>query len=113
MERAQQSPPRRIRAGRDGSVDPECAYSLTPRSTLPLQTLALRGRRPYRERPAAGGPMGENVTSTTFTREDRMRYRQKVRRCLDVFALMLDDFAFEANAPMTGLELEINLVDHD
>jgi hypothetical protein len=57
--------------------------------------------------------MGEDVTSTTFTREDRMRYRQKVRRCLDVFALMLDDFAFEAHHPMTGLELEINLVDHD
>jgi hypothetical protein len=57
--------------------------------------------------------MGEDVTSTIFTREDRMRYRQKVRRCLDVFALMLDDFAFDADSPMTGLELEINLVDHN
>ena len=46
-----------------------------------------------------------------FTREDRVRYRQKVRRCLDVFALMLDDFGFDADRPMTGLEIELNLVD--
>jgi gamma-glutamyl:cysteine ligase YbdK (ATP-grasp superfamily) len=47
----------------------------------------------------------------TFTREDYRRYRTKVRRCLDVFAQMLDHFTFDEDNPMTGLEIEINLVD--
>ncbi|MFI5841008.1 glutamate--cysteine ligase [Catenuloplanes sp. NPDC051500] len=55
--------------------------------------------------------MGKDVTSAAFTREDRVRYRRKVRRCLDVFALMLDDFAFDAERPTTGLEIELNLID--
>jgi hypothetical protein len=55
--------------------------------------------------------MGIEVTTGSFSRKDRLRYRHKVRRCLDVFALMLDDFPFEAERPMTGLELELNLVD--
>jgi len=55
--------------------------------------------------------MGKDVSLSTFTREDRTRYRQKVRRCLDVFALMLNDFRFDADRPMTGLELELNLID--
>ena len=55
--------------------------------------------------------MGQNITTGAFTRDDRTRYRWKVRRCLDVFALMLKDFRFEVDRPMTGLELELNLVD--
>ncbi|GAB3819613.1 hypothetical protein GCM10027605_74070 [Micromonospora zhanjiangensis] len=55
--------------------------------------------------------MGRDVTRAAFSREERIRYRQKVRRCLDVFALMLDDFGFDADRPMTGLEIELNLVD--
>ena len=55
--------------------------------------------------------MGKEVARRAFTREDRARYRQKVRRCLDVFALMLDDFQFDAERPTTGLEIELNLVD--
>ncbi len=55
--------------------------------------------------------MGRDVEQGAFSREDRVRYRQKVRRCLDVFALMLDDFGFDADRPMTGLEIELNLVD--
>jgi hypothetical protein len=55
--------------------------------------------------------MGKDVESISFTREDYQRYRRKVRRCMDVFASMLDDFAFDTDHPMTGLELEINLVD--
>lgn len=57
--------------------------------------------------------MGQDVSLNAFSREDRVRYRQKVRRCLDVFALMLDDFGFDADRPMTGLEIELNLVDAD
>ncbi|ASW52975.1 glutamate-cysteine ligase family protein [Plantactinospora sp. KBS50] len=55
--------------------------------------------------------MGRDVSQGVFSREDRVRYRQKVRRCLDVFALMLDDFGFDADRPMTGLEIELNLMD--
>jgi hypothetical protein len=55
--------------------------------------------------------MGKDVSLSTFTREDRTRYRHKVRRCLDVFALMLNDFRFDSDRPMTGLELELNLID--
>jgi hypothetical protein len=55
--------------------------------------------------------MGKDVSRAGFTREDRIRYRHKVRRCLDVFALMLHDFRFDADRPMTGLELELNLID--
>ncbi len=57
--------------------------------------------------------MGKDVSTGAFSREDRARYRQKVRRCLDVFALMLDDFGFDAERPTTGLEIELNLVDSE
>src|SRR5204862_5768456 len=46
-----------------------------------------------------------------FSREDRTRYRDKVRRNLDVFTRMLREATFEAATPLTGLELELNLVD--
>jgi gamma-glutamyl:cysteine ligase YbdK (ATP-grasp superfamily) len=55
--------------------------------------------------------MGEEVAAQEFTREDRTRYREKVRRCLDVFERMLRESRFEADYPMTGLEIELNLVD--
>ncbi|MGH3734259.1 MAG: glutamate-cysteine ligase family protein [Micromonosporaceae bacterium] len=57
--------------------------------------------------------MGEEVKPRTYSREDRQRYRQKVRRCLDVFALMLNDFRFDTDKPLTGLEIELNLIDGD
>ena len=49
--------------------------------------------------------------STSFTRQDYRRYRRRVHRCLDVFAQMLDHFEFDEDRPMTGVELEICLVD--
>lgn len=55
--------------------------------------------------------MGEDVAEQEFTRADRTRYREKVRRCLDVFARMLREAAFDTDDPMTGLEVELNLVD--
>jgi hypothetical protein len=57
--------------------------------------------------------MGKDVAAVTFSREDRRRYRVKVRRCLDVLARMLRESAFSAERPMVGLELELNLVDAD
>jgi gamma-glutamyl:cysteine ligase YbdK (ATP-grasp superfamily) len=55
--------------------------------------------------------MGEKVAQQEFTREDRTRYREKVRRCLDVLARMLRESRFDFESPMTGLEIELNLVD--
>jgi gamma-glutamyl:cysteine ligase YbdK (ATP-grasp superfamily) len=55
--------------------------------------------------------MGKDVESTVFSREDRMRYRDKVRRCLDAFARMLAETPFEDGNGMSGLEIELNLVD--
>jgi gamma-glutamyl:cysteine ligase YbdK (ATP-grasp superfamily) len=55
--------------------------------------------------------MGQEVDKREFSREDRTRYRAKVRRCLDVFARMLREARFEAGRPMTGIEIEFNLVD--
>src|SRR3712207_210513 len=57
--------------------------------------------------------MGKDVSLASFSREDRARYRRKVRRCLDVFALMLNDFRFDAGRRTTGLEIELNVVDDD
>jgi gamma-glutamyl:cysteine ligase YbdK (ATP-grasp superfamily) len=54
--------------------------------------------------------MGKDVAQTVFTRADRQRFRQKIRRCLDVFAQMLAESRFET-APTAGLEIELNLVD--
>ena len=55
--------------------------------------------------------MGDDVESTEFTGKDRQRYREKVRRCLDVFARMLTESKFEFERPLTGLEIEFNLID--
>ena len=56
--------------------------------------------------------MGQDVPRTEFTREDRQLYRQKVRRCLDVFARMLAESRFESSERRTmGLEIELNLLD--
>jgi gamma-glutamyl:cysteine ligase YbdK (ATP-grasp superfamily) len=59
--------------------------------------------------------MGEDVAQLTFSREDRQRYREKLRRSLDVFARMLAESKFDFERPLTGLEIEFNLVDagHD
>src|SRR6478609_314865 len=55
--------------------------------------------------------MGEDVDAQEFSRADRTRYREKVHRCLDVFERMLSEQKFDTDDPMTGLEVELNLVD--
>jgi gamma-glutamyl:cysteine ligase YbdK (ATP-grasp superfamily) len=55
--------------------------------------------------------MGEEVEAQEFSRADRTHYREKVRRNLDVFARMLREARFDTDDPMTGLEVELNLVD--
>ena len=55
--------------------------------------------------------MGEDVAGTGYTREQRQRYREKVRQNLDVFEQMLSQSSFDFERPMTGMEIELNLVD--
>jgi hypothetical protein len=55
--------------------------------------------------------MGQDVADRRFTREDRARYRLKVRRCLDVFARMLSESRFDVERRSMGLEIELNLTD--
>ena len=55
--------------------------------------------------------MGSDVSGTVFSRDDRQRYRQKVRTCLDVFARMLREARFDPERRSVGLEIELNLTD--
>jgi gamma-glutamyl:cysteine ligase YbdK (ATP-grasp superfamily) len=57
--------------------------------------------------------MGTEVSTQSYTREQRQRYREKVRQDLDVFERMLAQSSFDFERPMTGLEIELNLVDAD
>jgi hypothetical protein len=60
-----------------------------------------------------GVGMGQDVEQTEFSRQDRQKYRVKVRHSLDVFARMLAESKFDFEHPLTGLEIEFNLVDGD
>jgi hypothetical protein len=55
--------------------------------------------------------VGQQVAARTFSREDRQRYRRKVRACLDVFARMLSEARFHPEHRSFGLEIELNLTD--
>jgi hypothetical protein len=55
--------------------------------------------------------MGDEVAATSYTREDRRRYREKVRLDLDVFGRMLSQSVFDYERPLIGMEIELNLVD--
>ena len=58
-----------------------------------------------------GIPVGRDVEHMVFSREDRRRFRDKMRRCLDALAEMLRESQFDFERPMTGMEIELNLVD--
>jgi gamma-glutamyl:cysteine ligase YbdK (ATP-grasp superfamily) len=58
-----------------------------------------------------GDGVGKDVERREFSREDRMRYREKVRTNLDALTRMLAETQFECDRPLTGLEIELNLVD--
>jgi len=55
--------------------------------------------------------MGDEIESREFTRRDRQEYRQKVHQCLDVLARMLSEDRFDFGRPLTGMEIELNLID--
>ena len=55
--------------------------------------------------------MGRDIQAIRITGEDRRRYRDKVRRSLDVFARMLRERLFDENPHTVGQEIELNLTD--
>jgi gamma-glutamyl:cysteine ligase YbdK (ATP-grasp superfamily) len=55
--------------------------------------------------------VGRDVPAIVVSYADRRRYREKVRRCLDVFARMLRESRFTQSPQQVGLEIEFNLVD--
>jgi hypothetical protein len=55
--------------------------------------------------------MGKDLAEAVFSPPDRVHYRQKVRDCLDTLAVMVGDVDFAPESPMTGLEIELNLMD--
>src|SRR5579875_687897 len=55
--------------------------------------------------------MGRDVPAITISPQDRRAYREKVRKCLDVFARMLRESRFDAEPRQVGLEIELNLAD--
>lgn len=57
--------------------------------------------------------MGEEVKRTTYDSAQRREYRRKVQLCLEVFETMLAQSRFESEQPLTGMEIECNLVDAD
>ncbi|GIF09609.1 glutamate--cysteine ligase family protein [Actinoplanes siamensis] len=57
--------------------------------------------------------MGKDLAHAVFSPDDRVRFRHKVRRGLDVLGGLLDAEMFDTGTGMTGLEIEMNLVDAD
>jgi gamma-glutamylcysteine synthetase len=55
--------------------------------------------------------MGRDVSAISVSQQDRRTYREKVGRCLDVFARMLRESRFDTEPRQVGLEIELNLVD--
>src|SRR4051812_2464385 len=55
--------------------------------------------------------MGDEVVETTFSRENRQAYRDKVKLCLDVFARMLAESRFDPDRRSIGMEIELNLTE--
>lgn len=55
--------------------------------------------------------MGDRVSATEFSPEDRLRYRVKVKACLAALRQLLADQRFETERKLIGLELELNIAD--
>jgi gamma-glutamyl:cysteine ligase YbdK (ATP-grasp superfamily) len=57
--------------------------------------------------------MGRDIDTTTFTREDRTRYREKVKANLAALKQLVDDGRFETGRRLIGVEMEVCIVDAD
>lgn len=60
---------------------------------------------------ADNGGVGEELKRADYSRAHRREYRRKVQQCLDVFETMLSQSSFDFERPLTGMEIECNLVD--
>ncbi len=57
--------------------------------------------------------MGQDIEAVRFTREDRQRYREKVKGNLEALKRMLDEDLFERGRKLMGVEVEFYVVDDD
>jgi gamma-glutamyl:cysteine ligase YbdK (ATP-grasp superfamily) len=57
--------------------------------------------------------MGRDIETTEFTREDRTRYREKVKTDLEALRQLRDAGRFETGRRIMGLEMEVYLTDVD
>ncbi len=57
--------------------------------------------------------MGQDIDEIRFTREDRQRYRDKVKRCLEVLHRLRAEDRFEVERKLIGVEVEFYVVDDD
>jgi gamma-glutamylcysteine synthetase len=57
--------------------------------------------------------VGQDIEQVRFTREDRQRYREKVKRNLTVLREMLEEGRFETDRKLVGIEVEFYVVDDD
>jgi gamma-glutamyl:cysteine ligase YbdK (ATP-grasp superfamily) len=55
--------------------------------------------------------MGRDIQPIKISGEDRQKYREKLRRSLDVFDRMLRESIFGPSLSLVGQEIELNLVD--
>ena len=57
--------------------------------------------------------MGQDIDEVRFTREDRQRYREKVKQCTAALGRMLEAGLFEVGRKLVGVEVEFYVVDGD
>jgi gamma-glutamyl:cysteine ligase YbdK (ATP-grasp superfamily) len=57
--------------------------------------------------------MGRDIETTEFTREDRTRYREKVKANLRALRELMDAGRFETGRRLVGVEMELYLTDRD
>lgn len=57
--------------------------------------------------------MGDEVVGAADDRASRRAYRRKIELCLDVFDGLLNDADFDVDHPLTGMEIEANLIGSD
>jgi gamma-glutamyl:cysteine ligase YbdK (ATP-grasp superfamily) len=55
--------------------------------------------------------MGRDIDTTTFTREDRTRYREKVKANLVAMSQLIEEGRFETGRRLVGVEMEVYITD--
>ena len=57
--------------------------------------------------------MGRDIETTEFTREDRLRFREKVKANLAALRKLVDGGSFETGRRTCGVEMEVYITDPD